>query len=52
VLTLWVYNAALRNFHLGYGNAGGIVLMVLVGTACLVLMLVGLRGLSRRSVST
>jgi multiple sugar transport system permease protein len=52
VLTLWVYNAALRNFHLGYGNAGGVVLMLVVGLACLVLMLVGLRGMHRRVGST
>jgi multiple sugar transport system permease protein len=52
VLTLWVYNAALRNFHLGYGNAGGIVLMILVGAACLAIMLLGLRDLYRRTGST
>jgi multiple sugar transport system permease protein len=52
VLTLWVYNAALRNFHLGYGNAGGVVLMLLVGGACLAIMLVGLRDLYRRTGST
>ena len=51
VLTLWVYNAALRNFHLGYGNAGGVVLMVMVGAACLAIMLLGLRDLYRRTVS-
>ena len=49
VLTLWVYNAALRNFHLGYGNAGGVVLMVLVGAACLAIMLLGLRDLHQRT---
>jgi len=49
VLTLWVYNAALRNFHLGYGNAGGVALMVLVGTACLAIMLVGLRDMYGRT---
>ena len=52
VLTLWVYNAALRSFHLGYGNAGGVVLMLLVGTACLAIMLLGLRGLHQRVGST
>ena len=51
-LTLWVYNAALRNFHLGYGNAGGVVLMVLVGVACLTILLVGLRDMHRRTGST
>jgi multiple sugar transport system permease protein len=52
VLTLWVYNAALRGFHLGYGNAGGVVLMLLVGVTCLAIMLVGLRDLYRRTGST
>ena len=52
VLTLWVYNAALRNFHLGYGNAGGVALMLLVGAACLTIMLVGLRDLYRRTGTT
>ncbi len=52
VLTLWVYNSALRGFHLGYGNAGGVVLMLLVGAACLAIMLVGLRDLYRRTGST
>lgn len=49
VLTLWVYNAALRNFHLGYGNAGGVVLMLLVGAVCLAIMLLGLRDLYQRT---
>ena len=49
VLTLWVYNAALRNFHLGYGNAGGVVLMVAVGLLCFAIMLVGLRGIYQRT---
>ena len=52
VLTLWVYNAALRNFHLGYGNAGGVVLMLLVGSACLAILLVGVRDLYQRTGST
>ena len=52
VLTLWVYNAALRNFHLGYGNAGGVVLMLLVGAVCLAIMLLGLRNLYQRTGTT
>ena len=52
VLSLWIYNAALRNFHLGYGNAGGVVLMTLVAATCLVIMLVGLRDLYRRTGSS
>jgi multiple sugar transport system permease protein len=52
VLSLWIYNASLRNFHLGYGNAGGVVLMLLVATTCLALMLVGLRDMYRRTGSS
>lgn len=48
VLSLWVYRTALRNFHLGYGNAGAIVMMVIVAAACLALVLWGLRGVAQR----
>lgn len=47
-LSLWVYNASLRNFRIGYGNAGAILMMVIIAILCLLLLKVGLRGVARR----
>jgi multiple sugar transport system permease protein len=39
VLSVWVYTRALRNFEVGYANAGSVVMMVIIGIVCLVLLL-------------
>lgn len=44
VLSLWVYSTALRNFQVGYGNAGAVVMMVAVAIVCLAILLLGTRG--------
>jgi multiple sugar transport system permease protein len=39
VLSIWVYTRALRNFDVGYANAGSVVMMAIIGVTCLVLLL-------------
>jgi len=42
VLSIWVYNVALRTFEVGYANAGATVMMLLIGALCLgILLLAG-----------
>ena len=35
VLSIWVYNVALRTFEVGYANAGATVMMLVIGGLCL-----------------
>ncbi len=39
LLSLWVYNVALRTFQMGYANAGAVVMMILIGITCLLIVL-------------
>ncbi len=39
LLSLWVYNVALRTFEMGYANAGAVVMMILIGITCLLIVL-------------
>lgn len=39
LLSLWVYNVALRTFQIGYANAGAVVMMILIGITCLLIVL-------------
>ena len=39
VLSIWVYTRALRNFDVGYANAGSVVMMAIIAVTCLVLLL-------------
>ena len=39
VLSVWVYNRALRSFDVGYANAGSVVMMVIIAAACTCLLL-------------
>jgi multiple sugar transport system permease protein len=48
VLSLWVYNTALRNFQVGYANAGAVLMMGMVAAVCLALLIIGLRGIAGR----
>lgn len=42
VLSIWVYNVALRTFEVGYANAGATVMMLVIGALCLgILLLAG-----------
>ncbi|MFW6137939.1 MAG: carbohydrate ABC transporter permease [Spirochaetota bacterium] len=44
LLSIWVYNVALRTFEVGYANAGATVMMLAIGVVCLVILLLTLRG--------
>jgi len=44
LLSLWVYNVALRTFQMGYANAGAVVMMILIGITCLLIVLPIIRG--------
>lgn len=48
VLSLWIYSTALRNFRVGYGNAGAVVMMIAVAVVCLGVLLLGTRRTSGR----
>lgn len=39
VLSIWVYNVALRTFEVGYANAGATVMMLVIGALCLGILL-------------
>ncbi len=43
VLSVWVYNRALRSFDIGYANAGSVVMAVIVAAVCLLLVLYNYR---------
>lgn len=43
VLSVWVYNRALRSFDVGYANAGSFVMMAIIATACTFLLLYSYR---------
>lgn len=43
VMSVWVYNRALRSFDIGYANAGSVVMAAVVAVICLVLMLYNYR---------
>jgi len=43
VLSIWVYNVALRTFEVGYANAGATVMMLVVGALCLGILLLAAR---------
>ena len=43
VLSVWTYNRALRNFDVGYANAGAVVMAVIVSVICLALLLYNYR---------
>lgn len=48
VLSIWVYNTALRTFEIGYANAGAVVMMFIIGTVCLAILILGLRKVGER----
>lgn len=48
VLSLWVYNTALRHFQVGYANAGAVLMMFAIAIVCLALLAVGMRGVAKR----
>ncbi len=43
VMSVWVYNRALRSFDVGYANAGSVVMAIVVALICLALMLYNYR---------
>ncbi len=43
VMSVWVYNRALRSFDVGYANAGSVVMAIVVALICLGLMLYNYR---------
>lgn len=43
VLSVWVYNRALRSFDVGYANAGSVIMMLIIAAACLTLLLTAYR---------
>ena len=43
VLSIWVYNVALRTFEVGYANAGATVMMLVIGGLCLGILALGVR---------
>lgn len=43
VLSIWVYNVALRTFEVGYANAGATVMMLVIGSLCLGILLIAMR---------
>jgi multiple sugar transport system permease protein len=43
VLSIWVYNVALRTFEVGYANAGAVIMMLAIGAICLMIMLAAVR---------
>jgi len=38
VLSIWVYNVALRTFKVGYANAGAVVMMIFIGIICFLII--------------
>ncbi len=51
LLSLWVYNVALRTFQIGYANAGATVMMVAVGLICFAILVVATRERRERWLS-
>lgn len=47
VLSVWVYNRALRSFDVGYANAGSVIMMVIIAVTCLALLLFAYRKADR-----
>ena len=47
VLSVWVYNRALRSFDVGYANAGSVVMMLIIATTCLALLMISYRKADR-----
>jgi multiple sugar transport system permease protein len=43
VLSIWVYNVALRTFEVGYANAGAVIMMIAIGLTCLSILAVGVQ---------
>ena len=43
VLSIWVYNVALRTFEVGYANAGATVMMLVIGGLCLGILALAVR---------
>ncbi len=43
VMSVWVYNRALRSFDVGYANAGSVVMALVVALICLALMMYNYR---------
>lgn len=43
VLSIWVYNVALRTFEVGYANAGATVMMLVIGGLCLGILALSVR---------
>ncbi len=48
VLSIWVYNVALRTFEVGYANAGATVMMLVIGALCLGILLMAMRRSAER----
>ena len=38
VMSIWVYNVALRTFKVGYANAGAVVMMIFIGIICFLII--------------
>jgi ABC-type sugar transport system permease subunit len=43
MLSIWVYNVALRTFEVGYANAGATVMMLVIGGLCLGILALAVR---------
>jgi len=43
MLSIWVYNVALRTFEVGYANAGATVMMLVIGGLCLGILALSVR---------
>lgn len=43
MLSLWVYNVALRTFQMGYANAGAVMMMIIIGIICFLIILPTIR---------
>lgn len=48
VLSIWVYNVALRTFEVGYANAGATVMMLVIAALCLGILLTAMRKSAER----